>query len=138
MHRSRGTPVNNSCIMIFARNIHRASTGSVCRIQRLLPSKDIEGAVIKFMDAKEQRTTHTNRQALPSRIFNYSNSSLPFHKMPMAQSGIKNVPRPPLWIMEPMTRPTSIPGEMPIPVSFHIAPSSAVPKHIPRHMPSVS
>lgn len=94
MHKSRGTLVNISCIIIFARNILQGSTGSICRIQRLLPSKDIDGAVMKFMDANEQRTTHTNKQELPFVASNNSNSSLPFHRIPIAQSGIKNVPRP--------------------------------------------
>ena len=78
------------------------STGRDCSSQRLFPSKDTEGAVIKFMEARLQSTMHNRKGTLSGvsakMAFSTANSSPPFHSTATPQTGIRKVPRPQLSI----------------------------------------
>ena len=68
------------------------SIGSDWRSHRLIPSRDIEGAVMKFIDAKPQSTTHSNKGTLPAVsaniASNMANSPLSFHNTAIADRSI--------------------------------------------------
>ena len=99
---SSGGTVSSICIRSFARRACHGSTGSDCMSHRLFPSRDTEGAVMRFMDARPHSSTHSITGTLPSVSANGASSMAkrlpPFHSTAAAQMGIRKVPRPQLSI----------------------------------------
>ena len=52
--------VSSSCSSAFARSTCCGATGRLCSSQRVPPSSDTEGAVIKFMAAMAHTIPHTS------------------------------------------------------------------------------
>ena len=62
---SAGMLVRISCTLSFARSACQGFTGSDWSSHRFLPSREIEGAAISFMEATTHTAVHSSTAALP-------------------------------------------------------------------------
>ena len=93
-----GAPVKISCILSFALNTSSGFTGSDCRVQSDLPSSEIEGAAISFIEAAAHTAVNSSITALPEFLpkssFITSISVLPFIIRATPKTGSSKIPSP--------------------------------------------